>query len=242
MRHTWIARVLLAVSGTLVVVLAPGVSAATRTVRVSSGSYGSVRQASHHTSGHSVERSGSASAGGGQASWNREAEGPRGREVERSGSASREDGHASVNREVEGPRGREVERSASASRDDGHVSVSREVEVDRAVAVTGVHRPHGVVRVGTKVTVLPAGHSTVTVAGTSYYHYGGTYYRVVEVNGVRTYVVIPPPPGVVVYTLPGAATIRVVGDTAYYHVDGVDYQRVLADGQVVYAVVVLPKE
>jgi hypothetical protein len=46
------------------------------------------------------------------------------------------------------------------------------------------------VRTTRSVHVLPAGHSTVVVGGTSYYYVNGVYYEAVFVNGRVVYYVV----------------------------------------------------
>lgn len=83
------------------------------------------------------------------------------------------------------------------------------------VTIQPVRRPRGTVRVGRRVTVLPAGHRTVVVGGTNYYYRGGVYYRRGPSGG---YVVAVAPVGAVVARRPrGYATVYVEDDPYYYY-------------------------
>jgi hypothetical protein len=126
------------------------------------------------------------------------------------GSASVEGGKVTVNRQATGPNGSTVTREGSA------------------------------VRVGSTVTVLPAGHYTTHVGTTTYYYHEGYYYQPVYVDNVCTYTVIPPPLGVIVYVLPAGAVVKVVGGVTYYTSGGAYYRPIYVNGQVAYEVVAAP--
>jgi hypothetical protein len=208
--------------------------------RVSSGAYGSVRQSSYHSSVDATARGGSvAAAGDNRAGYAREVTGPGGRTASSSGRAVYNDGQAVWNREVTGPGGNSATVSGGASVDDGHVTATRQVTGPNGRTATTQGEA---VRVGSSVTVLPAGHYTTRVGDATYYYHEGYYYQPVYVNDTCTYSVIPPPLGVVVYVLPEGATPKVINGVGYYTIDGTYYRAVYVNGQVAYTVVAPPQD
>ncbi len=192
-----------------------------------SGSYGSVRQADYHSS---------ASFGGGEASYDRQATtGPEGRTASSSGDATRGDGQASWDREATGPGGKSAEVSGDATAGDGQVAVKRQATGPNGGTISG----QGSLWVGARATTLPAGYSTVSVRGSSYYYCGGYYYQPTDVGD---YIIVDPPVGVVYYQLPAGATMEVTVGGVHYFTDGdVYYRTAYINGQVAYVTVPPPQ-
>ena len=76
-------------------------------------------------------------------------------------------------------------------------------------------------RIGSDVSVLPAGYVTVETAGGEYFYKGGVYYSRVGAN----YTVMRPPIGAVVAHIPGYYRKTVVNGTSYYTDKKVYYMR-----------------
>lgn len=88
-------------------------------------------------------------------------------------------------------------------------------------------------RVGYRTPYLPAGYTTMALAGATYYTYGGYYYDYDE--SAQTYTVIQPPLGATIYQLPAGATL-VAGKNNVYVYNGVYYRPSYENGSVVYVV------
>ncbi|MCA9778281.1 MAG: hypothetical protein KC800_16255 [Candidatus Eremiobacteraeota bacterium] len=111
-----------------------------------------------------------------------------------------------------------------------------------AYATAGVYRP-GVyhpyaaaaattaLAVGYRAAYLPAGYSTFYYGATPYYYYGGDFYT----SDNDGYVVVQPPVGATVQTLPPGATL-VEGQSDLYVYNGVYYRSVYQGGGVAYIV------
>ncbi|MES2307635.1 MAG: DUF6515 family protein [Verrucomicrobiota bacterium] len=69
------------------------------------------------------------------------------------------------------------------------------------------------------VATLPHEHTTVVVHDTPYYYSEGVYYRSCN----RGYVIMPPPPGVVIDTLPPDYSLVWISGRPYYYSRGVYY-------------------
>jgi len=213
------------------------------------GNYGTVRrsttagggQANYHrevtgSRGRSANSSGSATRGDGQADWNREVTTSGGRSADVSGSATYGDGRVNYEREVSGSRGGTASTKGRATYDDGQVNRQRTTVVEGA---GGASRT---VRVGSTVTTLPAGYTTVAVAGGTYYYHGGYYYRRDDDDDVTDYTVVMPPIGTVVYELPNDCGMMSLGEEeSYYICEGVYYHRKYVNGRVAYVVVEYPR-
>ena len=78
------------------------------------------------------------------------------------------------------------------------------------------------VEMGTEVAVLPNGATTVQVAGQAYYYVHGAYYSRVGDH----YMVIRPPIGAVVRSIPGYYQKLFISGVTYYTFKGSYYQRV----------------
>src|SRR6266481_2024221 len=104
--------------------------------------------------GKSADVSGSATYGGGQASASREATTSGGKSASSSGSATYGGGQASASREATGPNGGTAYSHGSAHYAGGQVNATH------AAGVTG-SQGYSAVHVGSTVTTLPAGGSTV---------------------------------------------------------------------------------
>jgi hypothetical protein len=212
-----------------------------------SGSYGSVRQSTDQfnanngqanwdrsttgLNGNTFNNSGNANFDNGQANWNQELSGPDGNSIHGSGDANLDDGQLNVNREALGPQGGTAQSSGSAQWDNGQVNAAR---------ATTVNTPRGSyssVRVGSRVTTLPANCHRVYCHGTSYYYYGGYCYQPYG----DSYTVIQPPEGVVVYGLPEGATTEDIDGVTFYLYNGVYYRSIFSNGQVSYMVVPDPR-
>lgn len=83
--------------------------------------------------------------------------------------------------------------------------------------------------IGTMLAEPPAEATTVVVTGTPYYVYEDTYFEEVYYEGEVQYQAVPPPPGVVVNSLPGGCSETMVADVTYQLCDNVYYLPV-ADG------------
>lgn len=89
---------------------------------------------------------------------------------------------------------------------------------------------------GYVIGALPRGYLSVPWRGSSYYFYGGSWYRP---YGPR-YMVIAPPPGIGVPMLPPGYTTVWIGATPYYYADGTYY--LWEPGQRGYVVTSPPRE
>lgn len=93
-----------------------------------------------------------------------------------------------------------------------------------------IHRPHA----GFRVAAIPE-YRLVKVHGVSYYYYYGTFYSYMAPS--REYVVVAPPVGAIVESIPeGYEKIDIDGNT-YYIVGGVQYKAVIFDGEIWYEVI-----
>ncbi|MCQ2189939.1 MAG: DUF6515 family protein [Paludibacteraceae bacterium] len=93
-----------------------------------------------------------------------------------------------------------------------------------------IHHPH----VGFRVASIPS-YRTVWVNGVSYYYYYGTFYTYMAPS--REYVVVAPPVGAIVESIPeGYEKIDINGNT-YYTVGGVQYKAVIFNGEIWYEVI-----
>lgn len=93
-----------------------------------------------------------------------------------------------------------------------------------------IHRPHA----GFRVASIPE-YRTVWVHGVSYYYYYGTFYSFSAPT--REYVVVVPPVGAIVESIPeGYEKIDIDGNT-YYSVGGVQYKAVIFNGEIWYEVI-----
>lgn len=90
------------------------------------------------------------------------------------------------------------------------------------------------------VVQLPAGYTAAAWHGTTYYHYGYSFYHPVWVGGSVTYVSVAPPIGFFFAALPPTATTTVINNTTYYIADGVYYQPGTQNGQTGYVVAAAP--
>ena len=93
-----------------------------------------------------------------------------------------------------------------------------------------IHRPHA----GFRVSTIPE-YRVVSVNGVSYYYYYGTFYSYMAPS--REYVVVAPPVGAIVESIPeGYEKIDINGNT-YYTVGGVQYKAVIFNGEIWYEVI-----
>lgn len=93
-----------------------------------------------------------------------------------------------------------------------------------------IHRPHA----GFRVASIPE-YRVVWVNGVSYYYYYGTFYSYMAPS--REYVVVAPPVGAIVESIPdGYERIDINGNT-YYTVGGVQYKAVIFNGEIWYEVI-----
>lgn len=90
------------------------------------------------------------------------------------------------------------------------------------------------------VRTLPSGYSTTVWHGTTYYHYGYTFYQPYYYGGAVYYQTVPIPVGFFFDALPPAASPVVVSNTTYYVADGVYYQSTTQEGKTGYVVVEAP--
>lgn len=93
-----------------------------------------------------------------------------------------------------------------------------------------IHRPY----VGFRVSTIPE-YRIVKVRGVSYYYYYGTFYSFSAPT--REYIVVNPPVGAIVESIPeGYEKIDIDGNT-YYIVGGVQYKAVIFNGEIWYEVI-----
>lgn len=93
-----------------------------------------------------------------------------------------------------------------------------------------IHRPH----VGFRVASIPE-YRLVKVHGVSYYYYYGAFYTFSAPT--REYIVVTPPVGAIVESIPeGYEKIDIDGNT-YYIVGGVQYKAVIFNGEIWYEVI-----
>ena len=74
-------------------------------------------------------------------------------------------------------------------------------------------------RVGVRLLMPPPNYTVVVVSGRSYFYAGGLYY----VHSGPHYVIVRPPRGAVVYSVPTTITVVYVGETPYYYDGGTYY-------------------
>ena len=86
-------------------------------------------------------------------------------------------------------------------------------------------------QVGYRAAYLPAGYSTYYLGATPYYYYEGDYYS----HDDDGYVVVQPPLGSTLPTLPFGATL-VAGKKNLYVCDGIYYRSAYENGGIVYIV------
>ncbi len=72
-----------------------------------------------------------------------------------------------------------------------------------------------------------------TDGGVSYAYYGGAYYQPASTG----YVVVEPPPGAIVPTLPPGSTAATVNGQTYFVYNGTYYRPVLVNGATGYQIV-----
>lgn len=83
------------------------------------------------------------------------------------------------------------------------------------------------------IQFMPTGYTTVQVAGTNYYYFGGVFY-IYTPNG---FMVVTAPPGAVVRHLPGGCEQVQYGEVSYLRYNNTFFQPVLYDGENAYEVV-----
>lgn len=105
----------------------------------------------------------------------------------------------------------------------GRVEARVEGRVDRRVDLRTEHRP------GFVVGALPGGAVSIKHGGQPYFHHGGVWYRP---HGPR-FVVVTPPVGLVVPTLPFPHSRVWVAGAPYYWSQGVYYSAMPSQGYVV---------
>ncbi len=74
-----------------------------------------------------------------------------------------------------------------------------------------------------KVIVLPKQHKSVFFKGTTYHYAQGTYYR----RGSSGYIIVKPPPGLTVATLPVGFTALTIGGGYYFSIRGFTIRKFL---------------
>lgn len=138
---------------------------------------------------------------------------------------------------------RSVHRSVNVHR---NVDVHRNVNVHRDVDIDvnrGWVRPAfgaGVVAgtvagiaIGAAVTAPPRGYVPVYYGGVNYAYYGGYYYQPASTG----YVVVEPPVGAILPTLPPGSTATTVNGQTYFIYNNTYYKPVLVNGATGYQVV-----
>jgi len=88
------------------------------------------------------------------------------------------------------------------------------------------HDPYSRVEVG-----LPRGHISLSFGGGNYYHSSGNFYR----RGAKQYVVVTPPQGIIVSSIPAGYRRVVVDRVPYYNYNGVYYRQATGGYEVVEA-------
>jgi len=101
--------------------------------------------------------------------------------------------------------------------------------------VRRAHTEVVLVKTGTRVTRLHKNAVIIRHAGIDYRYYRGVFYKPVG----RRYVVVSPPAGVVIPSLPVAARLVVRGGKQYHFWNGNYFEPVLVKGKVRYRVVIV---
>jgi hypothetical protein len=83
--------------------------------------------------------------------------------------------------------------------------------------------------VGSTVVSLPEKHEVMKIRGITYYYADGVYYASFE----KIYVVVPPPDGALIETIPPDLSTVTVNGTEYYNYGGVFYLKVDSGYQVI---------
>ena len=82
--------------------------------------------------------------------------------------------------------------------------------------------PHRLPRIGHHVKAMPKGFIEISLGMKRFFYHGGAYYR----RGLRGYVVVPAPIGVVLSVLPPGFQVVIAGSSTYYRYGGVYYRPV----------------
>ena len=82
------------------------------------------------------------------------------------------------------------------------------------------------------VAVLPQGAITIGVGDEIYYYSLGSFYKMIEL--IQEYVLVPPPIGAVIFTIPKDYQLMLIDGVSYYQYGGVFYKRVLDGYRVIY--------
>jgi hypothetical protein len=83
----------------------------------------------------------------------------------------------------------------------------------------------------TPVDILPGDYATVIVGEVTYYYRDGIFYQ--KDIKEQKYIVVPPPIGGVVYSIPPGYRMIIVDGVAYYQYNGIFYKRVLEGYKIV---------
>lgn len=152
--------------------------------------------------------------------------------------------------QVSEARGRSVHRNVNVNRNVSRSGYNRNVNVNRNTNVNvDVHNRYynrggfgaglavgavtGVAVGAAIATAPPYGYRTVYARNTPYAYYGGVYYQ----PAATGYVVVAPPVGVIVPTLPPGSTAVVVNGVSCFQFEGSYYQPVLCNGVAQYQVI-----
>lgn len=84
----------------------------------------------------------------------------------------------------------------------------------------------------TPINNLPYGAITIGVGQETYYYCKGVFYQ--KVIREQTYVIVPPPIGAVVFTIPQGYQLMLIDGASYYVFEGVFYKHVLDGYKVIY--------
>lgn len=79
---------------------------------------------------------------------------------------------------------------------------------------------------------LPEGFTTVNVGYDIYYYFEGVFYQ--KIMRVQKYVIVPPPVGAVVITIPQGYELMLINGVSYYEIGNVYYKRVLEGYRVIF--------
>ena len=142
---------------------------------------------------------------------------------------------------------RSVHRSVNVHRNvDVHrnVNVHRDVDIDvnrgwvrpafgAGVVAGAVAGTVAGIAIGAAVTAPPRGYVPVYYGGVNYTYYGGYYYQPASTG----YVVVEPPVGAILPTLPPGSTATTVNGQTYFIYNNTYYKPVLVNGATGYQVV-----
>jgi hypothetical protein len=81
------------------------------------------------------------------------------------------------------------------------------------------------------IDILPHGFITINVGYETYYYCNGIFYQ--KIMRDQKYVIVPPPIGAVVFTIPQGYQLMLIDGISYYEYQEVYYKRVLEGFKVI---------